>query len=357
MNSVEKTRLIGQGSYSCVYRPAIKCDTNTFDKNPHYISKIAANDKYQVNELAIGKILQKIPHYVEYFAPILESCPANIEQFATVVDTQDCNILQKNTAPTPDASVAAAAFMYNKIKFVGDNDLYEEITAGAATGAAVDAVEADEMYSFLEHSVRLLETAEIIHYDLKSNNIMIHHKTHNPIIVDFGLSIYVPELTRENLREKFYYYSVDYEIWCGEICFICFLLWRRGGERGAAAATAADLDTFMTEWRAVVADETAQSQSRVRPPKQPIFTYFGFSPEEETEYVIEMRAHLEKTFVLGGDASVEDVILGAVREHYRSWDKYSLAVCFQNILRGRGDGGDAAVERKNDIYFWKNNVR
>ena len=72
-------QIIGQGTYGCVYRPNIDCQTKKIDSK-QFLSKIQRKDKTSKNEIVIGKKIISLPKniYSNRFAPILESCPIEI---------------------------------------------------------------------------------------------------------------------------------------------------------------------------------------------------------------------------------------------------------------------------------------
>ena len=77
---------------------------------------------------------------------------------------------------------------------------------------------------------------------MKSENILYNLSTNNPIIIDFGISIPMKELTEDNLRTYFYIYAPDYYIWSLEIHFINYLLHKTENE-----LTLSDIETICKE--------------------------------------------------------------------------------------------------------------
>ena len=51
-----------------------------------------------------------------------------------------------------------------------------------------------ELYTFLLHSIELLANNEIVHFDLKNNNILFGLQANTPLIIDFGISIDMSKL-------------------------------------------------------------------------------------------------------------------------------------------------------------------
>jgi serine/threonine protein kinase len=124
-------KLIGKGSFGCIYKPQVNCsfkvDSNSKqiirDTYIKYISKIQVltndqpinyDDRSEVKgdqminklyttylkkneiskETVFGKIIQTIPNYYMYFSPILGSCPIDINVLSLEEITK-CNIFDK----------------------------------------------------------------------------------------------------------------------------------------------------------------------------------------------------------------------------------------------------------------------
>jgi len=54
-------QLLNQGSYGCVFRPAIKCDGTLSDNT--FVTKIQEDTEFIKNEVAVSAIIKKIKHY------------------------------------------------------------------------------------------------------------------------------------------------------------------------------------------------------------------------------------------------------------------------------------------------------
>ena len=54
---------IGEGSYGCIYHPALNKDGSE-SNNKKYVSKIQKDNKYADNEKKIGELVVKIDGYI-----------------------------------------------------------------------------------------------------------------------------------------------------------------------------------------------------------------------------------------------------------------------------------------------------
>ena len=79
-------------------------------------------------------------------------------------------------------------------------------------------------YNYLLKSLALIQNANIVHFDIKGQNIVFDLKKVNPIIIDFGLSLPMEHVKNTNLYDYFYVYAPEYYVWPLEVHYINFLL-------------------------------------------------------------------------------------------------------------------------------------
>jgi hypothetical protein len=79
---------------------------------------------------------------------------------------------------------------------------------------------------YLLNSLQILSKYNIIHYDLKENNISYDDTKRIPVIIDFGLSFRYKEdlVTDIDYENNFYIYYDKYPPWCLEIILISFIV-------------------------------------------------------------------------------------------------------------------------------------
>ena len=170
-------KLLSQGSYGCVYKPNINCSGNIAKSN-NYVTKLQLNNYAAKNEIAIDNKLLTIPNYNLYFAPILNTCPIQLAKINRTY-IEKCDIVTKNK----DSS----DFVLSKIKFVGSQTLESYIVSRINNSFFIPKFL--ETHSYLLYSLQLLADNNIIHKDIKENNIIYDTKNQVPIFIDFGLSI------------------------------------------------------------------------------------------------------------------------------------------------------------------------
>lgn len=218
--SQNNIQIIGQGTYGCVYRPNIDCQTKKIDSK-QYLSKIQRKDKTSKNEIKIGKKIISLPKqiYSNRFAPILESCPIEIgkmeeQQFST------CKMIVQGKE-----KIKKTGLLSNKIQYIGEHtlgDYLEEQLSSQNTKQYLKKVA--ETHIYLLKSLETLNQINVLHLDLKHNNIMFDEKKGLPIIIDFGLSYNSENLDMSNykVQETKFGITTDFYIpWTLETILLC----------------------------------------------------------------------------------------------------------------------------------------
>jgi serine/threonine protein kinase len=207
MSEEKDIHIIGQGTYGCVYRPNIDCETNEIGSQS-YLSKIQRKDKTSKNEIKLGKKITSTLDesiYTSRFAPILESCPVNIgkmeqERFST------CKMIVQGKN-----KIKKTGLMSNKLNYVGKLNLGNYLESGLMNNqrnkrnAMIYCKKVAETHLYLLKSIEILNNIGILHLDLKHNNIMFDDVRGVPIIIDFGLSydskhLDIPDYTKEESK-------------------------------------------------------------------------------------------------------------------------------------------------------------
>lgn len=199
--------LLDQGTYGCIYKPGITCDAKP--QSPKYTTKIHAKGPTGSNESNIGEIIRnKIPNYQNYFSPVLESCVVNLAK----VDKEDidqCEFIHSDII-----SRKPLEYMSSKIKYV------EGVTFNKYIESHNKLSIVEHLFKYLLTSVKKLANNNIVHFDIKENNVVVK-KNGTPILIDFGISINMNDLDKP-LSDIFYAYAPHYATWCPEIHIISY---------------------------------------------------------------------------------------------------------------------------------------
>ena len=228
---LSKIELISQGTYGCIFKPGMNCKGEI--EKEGYITKIQYDQETTQNEVDIGKILlkndleqdpDKKKDYEERFAPILDSCSISLglikEKNKDFIEK--CKVIKDNAL--------ANEFHSNKIRYVGKYTLVDYFyMLRHESNKSKFMSFCSQFHIYLLESVLLLKEKNIIHFDLKENNILINEKRNVPVIIDFGLSISMDLLLKKPLNpylynKTFYVYYDKYPPWCLEIVLISFIV-------------------------------------------------------------------------------------------------------------------------------------
>ena len=218
------TKLISQGTFGCIFYPAIECN-GSISKNKKYASKLVKNNKTDLNEYIIGKMIKNIKLYEYYYAPVVNMCSINLAK----IDKRErdmCKIIRTKTATSsvnPSFAESANSYAIMKIPFI-ENISIIDYFINPETNKKEILTYILYSYDYLLQNIKTLNEYGIIHFDLKLSNILIEKSKKIPIIIDFGLSIPVSDIRSETYKKYFYAYSPSYYIWCIDIHIICYLV-------------------------------------------------------------------------------------------------------------------------------------
>jgi len=349
---ITESALIGQGSYGCVFKPNINNKGKT-ESNSEYISKLQLSGDTLENEINIGKKIQSITDYEEYFSPILEKYPIELKQIEKEQpELSDCEV-------TNDLKDDTTIFL-DKIKYVGKNSLQNYLSI-MKKGEPKKFLEL-----FLETNIILLESLEklneigIIHNDLKEDNIICRNDDGRPILIDFGLSMdnefmFLPnnnsilniftqntntEKTPEkNTEEKssqlnkyFFKYEPSYEIWCIDIVIINYIL------------NVLKKEEISSPIKINVIIEDYIKKNKIFEKKEEQQEHL-FNEEEKNKF----RDDLKKEFEIYNSETSEN-LLETLLTYQKTWDNYALSIIYLRLLKIHEEDLRKQIANKYDEY-------
>jgi len=199
--NTKKHNLIAEGSFGCIFHPGMSCNHKPLSSN------------------TISKKIQTIPNYTLYFSPVLENCNVNLAK----VDTED---IDKCTFINEDIKTnKPLTYVSTQTRYVEGDTLLKYIEKQNPNNVITIIY---VLYNKLCKCIQLLLGKEIVHFDLKENNMIIT-KQGDPIIIDYGISIDFGILKKKKflpryLKKAFYAYTTKYKPWCIEIVLISYLV-------------------------------------------------------------------------------------------------------------------------------------
>jgi serine/threonine protein kinase len=298
------TKLISQGTFGCIFYPAIECD-GSISKNKKYASKLVKNNKTDLNEYLIGKIIKRIKLYEYYYAPVTNMCSINLAK----IDKRErdmCKIIRNRNSKgpslyTPSSLESTSSYAVMKIPFIENISIIDYFTHPDTDKKEI-LTYILYSYDYLLQNIETLNKNGIIHFDLKLSNILIEKSKKIPIIIDFGLSIPLDDIRPETYKKYFYAYSPSYYIWCIEIHIICYLV------KVNPVLTKEDLVDLINEYVQNNIGLKIFSDTFVRRFRDTAVDYY-------TKHVVNTGA-------------TRDEIIKKLLQYIPTWDTYSLSLMF-----------------------------
>jgi serine/threonine protein kinase len=291
--------LINQGAYGCLYHPGIACNGKTM-KDAKYATKLVIQDAVAENEVEVGKIVMKILNYAVNFVPVVETCRVQLGKVKrnNPLALRGCDIVA-------EAGTSKKKFMLMKMPYIDSLYFYDYIRTMRENKKKIISCIFDT-YIYITESIGRLVEHDVVHYDLKLENILINLKTDTPIIIDFGLSIPIMAMERDDFWTTYFYkYAPQYYVWPLEAHVINFLC--NKSESGALThdELVSICETFVN----------ANQALRI------------FSKGFRARY---LKACIEQWESLTGVARAQ--ACHTLIKGWATWDNYSLSVAYLQIL-------------------------
>lgn len=220
--SGNELKLINSGAFGCIYRPSLTCSGKV--GSAKYITKIQKSERAIANEIRISDRVRKLKGYSRFFAPVLKYCYVRIKK-DRVKDLNKCEVFD-NVSP---AQIESTPYVSMKTRYVGDKDLRAYIFSH--TNVSIFLKEMWRTHIHLLKGIQKLFTNNILHYDLKYNNIMYDSDLNSPIIIDFGQSWSLDEIKIEDKISNAFFIFDQYDYWCIDIMICNYIIQKIGYEQ------------------------------------------------------------------------------------------------------------------------------
>ena len=200
---MEGGKLIGQGTYGCVFQPSLLCKKKQISKSKvGKITDVEDTDR----ELHAASILNKIKEHKDYFLVVEESCSPRIEESQIDPDLNKCRFLNKHRLG--DLQLLSMPY--------GGNDLYKH------TLITKDNIPFFILMKHLLEAGTLMLMNGFLHYDIHNGNILID-KFGIPRLIDFGQSFAVNEISLDVIRNRWKVLDTNYSAEPPEVTFLTAL--------------------------------------------------------------------------------------------------------------------------------------
>lgn len=285
------SNLLSNGGYGCVYYPSISCKGKQ-NISKKEVTKIQKNDESATNEQHISDIVRKIKHYKNHFVPITKSCGINVSKLSSNLKT-NCDIFQKK----------GNTYILMYMPYINGSTLNEHLRKSGKSKDVMNNLLTS--YEYLLSSIQLLIDNNIVHYDLKGNNIMYHLDKNIPLIIDFGMSIDLEDI-HKYIEFYFFTYAPSYYYWCPEIHFINYII----HSKKYTPLTKQDINKVSLE---------------ILKQNDPITN--NMSQEFNDKYYTYMKEYYYRFAGMDG----KDVIRELLNSTH-TWDNYSLSIIYLKLL-------------------------
>ena len=370
-----------QGGFGCIFSDTNQEYTQKYlekhlgsQSSTEFIRKIT-DIEHGRNEMKIGQIVSGIPFFRDYYAVIEDYCSVYISPDALISGSvkskkiktkgNNENEIKKCSLLTKNKNKDKNKFISMKIPFINGVEL-----------GRYEFTNTDELlffYDYLLTGFNILFDNNIIHYDIKDNNIMINNNKRIPIIIDFGISIdislFYDKKTKEKkwkdnigeINELFlssgpYYRNID--------IYILIKLLKLYDKSGTDLFTSSGGSPMIPSSSGSPmipssSDSSPFDNSSIGVIFNDVINFF-FDINRET---YDLNDYLESNDItdyknkcidyysaiyLNNKKNIEDII-DILLEKIDSWDNYGLAICMMEILQNY-DNNTNHTHRDTDIY-------
>jgi len=302
------SNLLSQGGFGCVYYPGLKCD-NENDTNKKFVTKLQKKNFTSNNEINIGLTIKKNKYYEYFFLPVVSQCPVNIRAYKKKHEDElkECQVIKDEEAK----------YMLMKIPYVNNKPVVESIFNETKSKKHI-MISIIELYVASLKAIEILIENNIVHFDLKSDNILYDTKINHTKIIDFGLSIPIKKLKNNNLKEYFYIYAPEYFVWPLEVHVIKFLLHEYPGD---------NVDKkYIDDISNKISTEYVESNKALN----------LFTKEFRSKYMelcdLQVKKYLKMVTKKDSKLKQKEFIIYELIKYNDTWDNYSISIMILRII-------------------------
>jgi hypothetical protein len=352
-------QLIGQGGFGCVYYRGF--DSTGKIMSPIYVTKLAVLETTQETEM--GKLITRMPGYDAFFNTVVETQPVDLAVLAPETKEQ-CKVIkrfaEKNPGVEPEFQilkqlyvphVTLLDFVKRRGIFMDAAQTYHIHASDRSTSRVNRGVNAvtysvprfvNTMINCYEHVLmaiaRMQAEAEVVHYDIKIQNVVLNVYTKTPIILDFGLSFSIRDVRAVledsgvsdfekvlRLKTFFYGYHPDYAPWAIETHIISFLVSEAHeiarNTDGGASAMAVPVLTIenLTDMLTAFVEGSEYLREQPEPVRR---AYFNKA----------IRMYTQSAVGKPGLQVIRNYIFGEDGNAWRKWEIYSAATLILDMM-------------------------
>lgn len=233
-----------------------------------------------------------------FFTPVVKSCSVDIAQINKKT-LEKCEVIKQDSD---------YQYKIMDLPFIDNSNFSNFLTEKNKSKKEI-LLTLLETYAYLLNSVQKLIDVNIIHFDLKSDNILYNTNTSNPLIIDFGISIPIQSI-KNKIKDYFYIYAPDYYVWPIEVHIINYLV--------------NEAETLTLENINKIVKESIESNSAL--------SLFSDSFKEKYK---KMCIEEFKTLIGKTDKEIINILITS----WKTWDNYALSIIFLKLIHALSSKG------------------
>ena len=285
------SKLIDQGGFGCIFYPGFNCKGDVTKGAANVVTKLQRNSFNAQNEIYIGTFIKNIRNYKLFFLPVIKSCSIGLASL-NKQSIHKCNII----------SDVDPNYLLMEIPYI-KNITFEELFTSYFRSKKHVLLVFFETFKYVADSISYLINIDVVHYDIKEQNILYSIKYENPLLIDYGISLPVKYINNSNIHKYFYVYDPDYYIWPLEAHVICYLI------NVKDHLDSSDIDKIVNEY---VSNNAGLNI---------------FSNDFRKKYTKLCIKFLKKYENMN-----KDTIINELFKFYKTWDLYSLSILYLKFL-------------------------
>ena len=218
------SKLLSQGGYGCIFKPGMYCSGKTTENE--YVSKLMVFNDSAKNELLMSLRIRKIPNFDKFFIPAKSFCYVKKKVLKNNKDIKDCDIFTKNKQKKQ--------FILMRLNYLHSSNI-SDFFLSYQNKISNNIIIYITIYKKLLVQIKKLQSVNIVHYDLRPNNILISNQNFNPYIIDFGISLNMIKIfkllrNKDSIKKKltdvgkFYIFAPDNCYWSFDVHIINFII-------------------------------------------------------------------------------------------------------------------------------------
>ena len=286
------SNLLSQGGFGCAYYPGLNCKDGKKKDNTKLVTKLVVLDFNAQNEIYIGSLIQKINEFLLYFLPTIGNCKVNIASVDEKL-IEKCKIVKQ---------YHNYEYLLLKIPYIKNIEFARLFERNYTNNKHILLIYMDS-YIYLINSISHLINKNIVHFDIKIDNILYGNISNIPLLIDFGISIPISKISGKNINEYFYVYAPENDVWPLEVHVINFLLHK---------------DDKLNDKNIIrIVDDIINNHRSLN----------NFSHEFRDQYKKMFYKFLKKY-----ETFSQYEIINQFLKFYKTWDSYSLSVLYLRIF-------------------------